>query len=142
LPLLLLLPPPGVPVKMVSRPAEVEDAAVVIEGVEVVLYRLGSVAPQGLFWAQSEAQVLSDPQLVRHWTTNSWQMKNVSVNVYSETLGCLLSPQRQPKVKVPGSQSLTNVGLEVVCWQMIGQVDSSELHQDCLVANGTLSGSI
>lgn len=97
LPLLPLLPPPGVPVKMVSGPAEVDVAgAVDVEAVEVVLYRLGSVAPQGLFWAQSDAHMLSEPQLFLHWTTYSWQMKKGSVKVYSEMLGCWLFPQRQP----------------------------------------------
>lgn len=82
---------------MVSGPAVVEVAAgVVVVAVEVELYRLGSVAPQGLSSAQLDAQVLSEPQAVLHWTTNSWQMKKGSVKVYSEMLGCLLSPQRQP----------------------------------------------
>lgn len=94
------LPPPGVPVKMVSGPAEVLVVLVASEvgdeAVDVVLYRLGSVAPQGLSWAQLDAQVLSNPQLVLHWTTYSWQMKKGSVKVYSEILGCLLFPHKQP----------------------------------------------
>lgn len=92
----LPLPPPVVPgtlVKMVSAPV-VEGVAVAVasgteeEADEVVLYRLGSVAPQGWSTAQFVAHVLSVPQAALHCTTNSWQMKYGSVKEYSVMLGC------------------------------------------------------
>jgi hypothetical protein len=102
----LPLPPavpvvPGTLVKMVSESvAEAVASAVVGEAVEVVLYRLGSVAPQGWSTAQLVAHVLSVPQAFLHCTTNSWQMKYGSVNEYSVMLGCWLFPHRQPYCKV------------------------------------------
>lgn len=104
LPLPPLLPVvPGTLVKMVSAPV-VEAVGVTSgtgeEAVEVVLYRLGSVAPQGWSTAQLVAHVLSVPQALLHCTTNSWQMKYGSVNENSVMLGCWLFPHRQPYCKV------------------------------------------
>lgn len=102
----LPLPPPVVPgtlVKMVSAPvveAEGVASGTEEEAVEVVLYRLGSVAPQGWSTAQLVAHVLSVPQAFLHCTTNSWQMKYGSVNENSVMLGCWLFPHRQPYCKV------------------------------------------
>lgn len=88
---------------MVSAP--VVEAEGVASGTEeevdeVVLYRLGSVAPQGWLTAQLVAHVLSVPQAFLHCTTNSWQMKYGSVKENSVMLGCWLFPQRQPYCKV------------------------------------------
>lgn len=127
LPLPPLLPVvPGTLVKIVSEPVvEAVASGTVEEAVEVVLYRLGSVAPQGWLTAQLVAHVLSVPQAFLHWTTNSWQMKYGSVNEYSVMLGCWLFPQRQPYCKVFGLHSFTNVVLVVICEQMSGHDEVS-----------------
>lgn len=76
---LLLLP--GVSVKMVSASSVAlamalrVPVAVPVEAVEVMLYFLGSWAPQGLSSRQEEAQVLLPAHLVTHWLPHSWQTK-------------------------------------------------------------------
>jgi len=134
-------PPPGVPEKMVLEPVSVVVGAPLVE-VEVVLYRLGLLAPQGLSWRQADEHWLFCPHAVTHWLPYSWQMKYGRVREYSETLGCLLLPQRQPNVRVSGLHSLTRGGPGLSCEQMRGQVLTSSEHQDCLVLRGTLSGSM
>lgn len=125
------LPPlvvPGTLVKMVSAPVvEAEGVASGIEeeADEVVLYRLGSVAPQGWSTAQSVAHVLSVPQAFLHCTTNSWQMKYGSVKENSVMLGCWLFPHRQPYCKVSGLHVFTRVFLVVICEQMSGHDEVS-----------------
>lgn len=92
---------PAGPVKTAVASAEVALAVPEAVAVELVsLAEVGLLAPQGWSCLHALAQLLSEPQFFSHWFPHSVQTKYGRVREYSDTLGCVLSPQRHPYVRV------------------------------------------